>query len=299
MSLPQQTPPNRLAKGLTPEGLEWLHRPIAIPVQQTAFFVLAEQLAVGFDITVAEALAAIAAAVSMAVGSGVTVASGHGPALPLSIQLAVVAGINPKFDRCITALCKAVIDTAAEVFGKEDMKNRKTLQVTCLRLNSAVLGAHCSSDRQRMRTVNLSIAGKRRIFRNSGQPTTPSINNIYALLAGHSSFLSSTTSTPLPCASSSMTITTTCSRVIQPDGAALSGLFDSKTPEKYEVSDFLSDGFRGGRINLISSPSWTILPAASAVWLCPPDLIAKGFSERIFAALPGFLVAVPSAPPKN
>lgn len=297
MNLDLEPEPERAERELTPEGLEWLRRPIAIPAQQKAIFMLAEDFAVGFDLTHAEALAAIAAATSLAVGPSVKVASGRGPALPLSIQLAVVAGINPNFDRCITALCQAVIDTAAEVFGKGDMEND--------------LAARLAEAEQRYAASALLFKqAKNRGRRAGAQRQELSIQELQgANAADHLQYLRLVRKASLfPFVNHIAPVTVRTLALedydnalgsFSPDGGALSRLLDAPRQEKGEVTDFLQAGFRGGMLNLTANPTWTVLPVATAVWLCPPDLIAKGFSERIFTELPEFLVAAPSAPPDD
>ncbi len=273
------------AQSLTEEGVEWLQgQPFAIPQCTLGLYELAAEFAAAFRIPVTEAVAAVVAAMSLAVGPRPTIANPVGPRLPLSLQILTTAGESPGFDRCLRLLCQDVVDACAREFGRDLFED------------DAALTAKQLESEQRWRSFAEQAKLAEQDHRNSVELRKAQA----AEFRNYTRFVRKKFAFPL----CDVTDTGILRRLMQeggdaclgtysPQGAALDHLLEAAPRERTEILGFMNAGFHGGLLTCPKS-NRSVFPTASAVWASRPDTIKEAFTKKLPAAMTEFMLAVPS-----
>ena len=272
-------------------GRDWLSASPTVHLPPGELFGLAEEIAGAFKISIAEALVAVLGALSLAIGPSAYARNPFGPRIPLTLQLAVISGINPNFERCIRFLCQMVIDSYASEFGRRGIEDTKTLTTDQIVIE------------RRIRVRDEEIAELTKLERETGNLSGSNYEKLHKLkIAAHTDLVSyvrllrKKVIFPFGSIVSGKLIDAlieedkdTCFGSLSTDGSALRYLLDATTPERSKITAFLNAGILG---EAMTDPrSNPVYPIASAVWLCGSDLIEEAVAKRLHHSLTGLMVA--------
>jgi len=279
------------SSSLTAEGIQWLHGSASLQMPSGAAYALAEEVAAGYNITLPEALIGIAGALSLAVGGSAYAQNPFGTKVPLGLQLAAVAGINPNFDRCYRFLAQEVVDAYAAEFGRGMQEDVKTLTADQI----------AAERRFRERGAALLALEKetRELGFASGQHRLQQIEKLkaaeFAELLSYYRILRKKLLFPFGSVVDGGLVQRlveedrdVCYGCFSADGSALRYLLDAPATEKGRIVNFLNAGFQG---EIFSSPqAGPVFPVVSCIWICTPDLIAEAFAKQLHTSLTGLMV---------
>ena len=276
---------------LTAEGIQWLHDAPSVNASAGAIYPLADEIAAGYNVTLPEVLIGMAGALSLAIGSSAYAQNPFGCKVPLTLQLVVVAGINPNFDRCYRYLCQEVVDAYAAEFGRNMQEDTKTLTADQI----------AAEQRFRARGAEVLAAEKeaRELGFAPGQPRLQKIEMLkaaeFAELLSYYRVLRKKLIFPYGSILDGALVQRiveedrdVCYGCFSADGSALRHILDAPATEKGRIVNFLNAGFQGEIFS--SHQAGPVFPVASALWICSPALIAEAFAKDLHTSLTGLMV---------
>lgn len=298
-----------LIPGLTKAGKEWLYDPLKIQPGDGSVFEMARVIGTAYNLSPVEALVAVLGALSLAVGAGADIQGPIGVRTPLSLQILVPAGVNPRFDRAYRHLCHSVIETYASDFGRGLDDTDKTLAVRKLQIENEFNQLSAPGVQAKM-TPDQSEACQ--IFwRKNGARLAESTNDEFdidsqrkCLLAEYAKVNRKASIFPFGDVIDQKVLSVLveekkefCYGSYSPNGDALLHILESSNQEQSNLIRFLHSGLHGELFS--HGTKLPIYPVVSVAWLASPETIRATVAKGMHTRMPGMLFVTPDTPNKS